>query len=94
MATLIDSVKQTVSVTDMVRSFKTYLDRVLSGDQDRLVLIKNNAPVAVLLTVEAYETIMDELEDLKIEAIAAERLSKLTPETRLLTFDEVFGHIK
>ncbi|HQS83724.1 MAG TPA: hypothetical protein PLY23_02275 [Alphaproteobacteria bacterium] len=36
--------------------------------------MKNNSPAAVLLNIHAYETLLDELEDLRIEDVVRNRL--------------------
>ena len=43
--------------------------------QEKYVVLKNNAIAAVLLPADRYEALMDELDDLRIGAMAAERIS-------------------
>ena len=75
MAALLERAEQAVSVTNMVRSFSARLKEISSGVTDRLVIFKDNEPAAVMVSVEAYQELMDELENLRIEAIARERLN-------------------
>jgi antitoxin StbD len=77
MSALLERASQAVSVTRVSRSAKEILEKLASGQQDRLVVMKNNAPAAVMLSVEAFETLMDELEDLRIDAVARRRLRSL-----------------
>ena len=74
MPTLLDRSSQALSVTDLVRSAKEVFERLESGEQDKYVVMRNNAPAAVMMPVAAYEALIDEIEDLRIEAVARERL--------------------
>ncbi|WP_366856289.1 type II toxin-antitoxin system Phd/YefM family antitoxin [Pseudomonas sp. 21LCFQ010] len=61
----------------MVRGFSAKLKEVTSGEVTHLVIFKDNEPAAVLVGVDAYQALQDELEDLRSERIAIERLSRL-----------------
>lgn len=74
MPALIERSDETLSITDMVRSAKNIINNLNSGDHDHYVILKNNSPAAVLLSIQAYEALLDELEDLRIEAVARKRL--------------------
>ena len=73
MGVILERADQVVSVTDVSRSAKTIFERLTNGKQDKYVVMKNNAPVAVMMPVKAYESLMDELEDLRMEIITKER---------------------
>lgn len=66
---------ETISVTDIQRRAKEVFDRIENGEQDKYVVLKNNAIAAVLLPADRYEALMDELDDLRIGAVAAERIA-------------------
>lgn len=68
-----ENASQAVSITRVSRSAKEILEKLVRGDQDRFVVLKNNAPVAVLLSVPAFEALLDELDDLRVEAVARTR---------------------
>ena len=70
---------ETISVTDIQRRAKEVFERIERGEQDRFVVLKNNEITAVLLSSERYEALMDELEDLRIDAIAVERIATFDP---------------
>ena len=74
MTALIERSDEALSITDMVRSTKSILNKLTSGEQNRYVIMKNNSPAAVLLNVQFYEALLDEVEDLRIEVIARKRL--------------------
>ncbi len=63
----------------MVRSFSARLREIMSRDTEKLVVFKDNEPAAVIINVQAYQELLDELDDLRIERIARDRL---------ITFDE------
>jgi antitoxin StbD len=75
MRALIERSDQAVSVTEVSRSAKTIFDRLCSGKQDKYVVMRNNAPAAVMMPVALYEALMDELDDLHIEMTARDRLA-------------------
>jgi len=67
----------------MVRGFSAKLKEISSRTTDRLVVFKDNEPAAVIINVDAYQEMIDELEDLRIEAIARDRLASFTPNTAI-----------
>ena len=74
MNALLERSNQAVSVTDVSRSAKTIFDRLSSGKQEKYVVMRNNAPAAVMMPVSVYEAMMDELDDLHIQMTARDRL--------------------
>ncbi len=74
MHALIERSSQAVSVTEVSRSAKTIFDRLSSGKQEKYVVMRNNAPAAVMMPVTIYEALMDELDDLHIQLTARDRL--------------------
>lgn len=81
MSALMDRAEQAVSATAMVRSFSARLKDVTSGDVTHLVVFKDNEPAAVLMSVDAYQAMQDEIEDLRAELLAIERLATLDATT-------------
>ncbi|QIN60490.1 Antitoxin Phd_YefM, type II toxin-antitoxin system [Caballeronia sp. SBC1] len=80
---LLDRADQAISSTDLQKNTKALLDRIASGEQDRYVVIRDNRPAAVLMPTERYEAIMNELEDLRVEALARDRLATLENATSI-----------
>jgi len=87
-AALLDRADQAVSATAMVRNFGAQLKEVTSGEVSHLVIFKDNAPAAVLMGIDAYQALRDELEDLRAERLAMERITSLD-ETRTLSLEEM-----
>lgn len=88
MGALLERSDQAVSVTDVSRSAKTIFDRLSSGEQQKYIVMRNNSPAAVMLAVEVYESLMDELDDLRIELTARERLNSFD-RSKAISHDEM-----
>lgn len=78
---LIERADQVVNSTDLSRKTKDLLDALVNGQKRKMVVMRDNKPTAVLLSIREYEDQLDELKDLRIEAIAAERLSSFDSAT-------------
>lgn len=74
---LLDRADQAISSTELQKNARVLLDRIADGRQDRYVVIRDNRPTAVMLPTERYEALMTELEDLRVEALARDRLASL-----------------
>lgn len=57
------------------------------------VVMKNNTPECVLLSPEEYIRLLDEANDARLLAIAAQRMSKFNPSTAIsqVQVDQEFG---
>lgn len=85
---LLDRTDQAISSTDLQKNTREILDRIVSGKQDRYVVMRDNKPAAVLLPTEMYEALMDELADMRIDALAAERVATFD-EAKTITLEEM-----
>jgi antitoxin StbD len=85
---LLDRSDQAISSTDLQKNTREILDRLTTGKQDRYVVMRDNKPAAVLLPTKMYEALMDELADMRIEAIALERIATFDPE-KALTLEQL-----
>ena len=88
MTVLLARADQAVSATAMARNFGANLKSVTSGEQSHLVVFKDNEPAAVLMGIEAFQAMQDELEDLRTEMLASERLSSLD-DSKLVSLEEM-----
>ena len=79
MAPLLDRSDQALSVTDFTRSAKVIIDQLVAGERNKYVMMRNNHPAAVLMNVQYYEDLLEEIEDLKLQFIARERLKNFDP---------------
>lgn len=69
------SQNEIISVTEVQRQAKDIFARLSSGEQSKFVVMRNNEMAAVMLPAAQYEALLDELADLRIEALARDRLS-------------------
>ena len=88
MNALLERSSQAVSVTEVSRSAKTIFDRLSSGKQKKYVVMRNNAPAAVMMPVSVYEALMDELDDLHIQLMVRDRLQSFDP-ARAISHDDM-----
>ena len=63
-----------LSATDLSKKTSATLDMLEKGEAEKLIILKNNAPRAVLLSIEAYEALEEEMKDLRLTALALARL--------------------
>jgi len=66
--------KDYLSATALSKKTAATLDALEKGEAEKLIILKNNTPKAVLLSIEAYEAIEEEMEDLRLTALALARL--------------------
>lgn len=90
---LLDRVDQAISSTELQKNTRVLLDRMADGRQDRYVVIRDNRPAAVMLPIASYEALIDELEDLRIEAVARERLSSIA-QVKLLSHTDMLARLE
>ncbi|XCN74455.1 MAG: type II toxin-antitoxin system prevent-host-death family antitoxin [Candidatus Electrothrix aestuarii] len=69
-----------LSATALAKKTAAALDSLEQGETGKLIILKNNTPKAVLLSFEAYEALEEELEDLRLAALAFARLKTFKPE--------------
>lgn len=77
-----------LSATALSKKTSATLDALERGDADRLIILKNNAPKAVLLSMETYEAMQEEIEDLRLAALALARLESFD-EKKALSHDRI-----
>ena len=86
---LIERADQLLNSTDLSRNTKGGLDGLARGRKGKLVVMWDNKPAAVLMSIKEYEAQLDELADLRIEAIGAERLARFDPPAAILRADSM-----
>ena len=79
-----------LSATDLSKKTAATIDALEKGLADRLIILRNNAPKAVLLSMDAYEELMEEIEDLRLGALALARV-KTFKEEEALSHELVLG---
>ena len=63
-----------ISATVLSRKTAHTLDSLTNGEKEKFIILKNNAPKAILMSVDAYETMEEELEDLRLTSLALARM--------------------
>ncbi len=71
--------KDFLSATALSKKTAVTLDALEKGDPEKLIILKNNTPKAVLMSINAYEAMEEELEDLRLTALALARLKNFKP---------------
>ena len=72
-----------LSATALSKKTAATLEALEKGDAEKLIILKNNAPKAVLLSMDCYEAMEEEMEDLRLMALALSRLDSFDPEKAL-----------
>jgi len=74
------NVKEYLSATALSKKTAATLDSLENEDTKKFIILKNNAPKAILMSVDAYEALEEEMEDLRLAALALARLQTFKPE--------------
>ena len=72
-----------LSATALSKKTSATLDALDSGETEKLIILKNNTPKAVLLSMESYESMQEEMEDLRLTALAIARLESFEEKKAL-----------
>ena len=75
--------KNFLSATALSKNTAATLASLESGEVEKLIILKNNSPKAILVSIDAYEMMEEEMEDLRLTALALARLQTFKPETAL-----------
>lgn len=69
-----------ISATNLSKKTSATLDAFDKGEMEKVIVLKNNAPKAVLLSMEAFQTMQEELEDLRLASLALIRQETFDPK--------------
>ncbi len=72
-----------ISATTLSKKTASTLDSFEKGETEKLIILKNNTPKAILLSVDAYEAMEEEIEDLRLATLAFARINSFKPEEAL-----------
>ena len=89
---LLNRAKQAISATDLQKKTRELLDRISSGEEDHFVVMRDNRPAAVMMGTDRYEALMDELADLRIEALARSRIA--TPSEDYISLEDMNAFVE
>jgi len=72
-----------LSATALSKKTSATLDALEKGEAEKLIILKNNTPKAILLSIETYEAMQEEMEDLRLTALALARLESFEEKKAL-----------
>ena len=64
-----------LSATTLSKKTAATLDSLEKSDSGEIIILKNNTPKAILLSIDAYTAMQEEIEDLRLAALGLARLS-------------------
>lgn len=68
-----------ISATNLSKNTSATLDAFDRGDAEKMIVLKNNTPKAVLLSIAAFEAMQEEIEDLRLASLALIRQESFNP---------------
>lgn len=78
-------IKEYISSTQLAKSTSAAISSLESDETDKIIILKNNSPKAVLMSFEAYQAMEEEIEDLRLTSLALSRIQSFDP-------DQVISH--
>ncbi|MFO7750066.1 MAG: type II toxin-antitoxin system Phd/YefM family antitoxin [Desulfobacteraceae bacterium] len=73
-------IKNYISSTKLAKNTSATLNSFENEEIDKVIILKNNAPKAVLMSIESYESMEEEIEDLRFTALALSRIHNFDPQ--------------
>lgn len=68
-----------ISATNLSKNTSATLDAFDRGDSEKVIVLKNNTPKAILLSITAFEAMQEEIEDLRLASLAFIRQESFNP---------------
>lgn len=75
-----DIIGKLISVSDLSRGMASKIIQKVGKDKEQYIVVKNNKPEAVILSVEEYMELMEAKEDLQLLQLADSRMKNYVPE--------------
>lgn len=69
MNALLENSKEALPLTELSRSTKRILEEFKSGEKEKYVVMRNNLPEAVLMSVECYEGLINLIDSFRLELL-------------------------
>jgi len=76
-------IKECLSATALSKKTAVTLDSLSNGETGKLLILKNNQPKAILLSIDTYEAMEEEMEDLRLATLGLARLINFQSEKAL-----------
>jgi len=87
-------IKNYLSSTQLSKNTAATLKSIENGENDKLIILKNNSPKAILMSFESYEAMEEEIEDLRLTALALSRIQNFNPEETISHKDMMDKYVK
>ncbi|MBN2851125.1 MAG: type II toxin-antitoxin system Phd/YefM family antitoxin [Clostridia bacterium] len=81
-----------ISVSDLGRGQASKVIQSVDDHKNQFIVIKNNKPAAIIMSIEEYKELMEAKENLELLLIAAKRTSGLKND-EMIEFDEVLNEL-
>lgn len=85
-----DIIGKLISVSDLSRGMASKIIQKVGKDKEQYIVVKNNKPEAVILSVEEYMELIEAKEDLQLLQLADSRMKNYVPE-ETVSHDEVLS---
>ena len=82
------SAKNYLSATTLSKKTAATLDSLEKGEVEKLIILKNNSPKAILVSIYAFTAMEEEMEDLRLATLALARLQTFKP-TEALSHNQI-----
>ena len=76
-------IKNFLSSTQLSKKTAAALNSIEDGEIDKLIILKNNSPKAILMSFDSYEAMEEEIEDLRLTSLALSRIQNFDPEKKI-----------
>lgn len=73
-------INRIISVSDLSRGMASKIIQKVGKDKQQYIVVKNNKPKAVILSIDEYTELMEAKEDLQLLQLAESRMKNYNPE--------------
>ena len=75
-----DMMGKFISISDLGRGQASKIVNYVSEEQEQYIVVKNNKPTAVILSVDEYSDLLEAKEDYELLMLATQRMANYNPE--------------
>lgn len=93
MSSLLETSDQALPITEISRSAKRIMDDFQTGEKSKYVVMRNNIPAAVMMSVSYYENLLHSIEDLQLELLVLQRLTS-QKEVKLISHEDMMSRFQ
>jgi len=85
-----DIVNHIISVSDLGRGKASKVIKNIESDNESYIIVKNNKPKAVIVSVDEYNRMVDSLEKMELLLLASKRI-KTNKQSEYLAYEDVLA---